>query len=184
MYITPTTSTYQENTRYYSKSGDTYTLLVVGTDYTIGNSIGSGVYERTEYDRMYFRAWGSSGAYQTFPYKVNNTPTLPENDVSANDVDMNSYTNTKGKTIRNRVRHDVAAVDFNVETMSGAELHEIFTKFSNVWLDCLFFYEASWGFVSKKMYRSATVKYHRYYVDENDPDKNIYQNVQFGFVEE
>jgi hypothetical protein len=30
-----------------------------------------------DYDKMYFRKWGSSGSYQPFPYKVNNTYSLP-----------------------------------------------------------------------------------------------------------
>lgn len=140
--------------------------------------------ETLAYDKMYFRPWGSSANFVEFPYVVNNVSTLPEHDVSANDVDLDAYTNTKGYTIRNRVRHDVAAIDFNVETMTGAELKDVFTRFTNVWLECKFFYEPSWSFVTKKMYRSGTVKYHKYYVHPTDPTKNVYQNVQFGFVEE
>jgi len=184
MYILATTTKYENDVKYYTKSGNTYTLLVEGTDYTVGSTITGTKYEETKYDCMYFRKWGTSGNYQKFPYKINGTDTLPEHDMSANDVDMNSYTNSKGKTVRNRVRHDVAAIDFSVETMTGAELHRVFTEFTDVWLDCLFFYEPSWDFVSKKMYRSGTVKYHKYYVDESNPDKNIYQSIQFGFVEE
>lgn len=137
-----------------------------------------------EYDKMYFRPWGSAGAFQEFPYTVNSVSTLPEYDVSANDVDLDAYTNTKGRTIRNRVRHDVASVDFDIPTMSGAELKEVFTRFSNVWLECIFFYEPEWDFVSKKMYRSGTVKFHKYMIDKTNPLNNVYQNVQFGFVEE
>ena len=137
-----------------------------------------------EYNKMYFRPWGSSGSFTEFPYEVNGVSTLPEHEVSANDVDLDAYTNTKGKTIRNRVRHDVAAIDFDVETMTGAELHNVFTRFTNVWLECVFWYEPEWAFVHKKMYRSGTVKYHKYYVHPSNPDKSIYQNVQFGFVEE
>ena len=137
-----------------------------------------------EYDKMYFRPWGSSGEYTEFPYVVNNVSTLPEHDVSANDVDLDAYTNTKGKAIRNRVRHDVAAIDFDVPTMTGAELKDVFTRFSNVWLECVFFYEPEWDFVTKKMYRSGTVKYHKYMIDKTNPLNNVYQNVQFGFVEE
>lgn len=137
-----------------------------------------------EYDKMYFRPWGSDGAFQEFPYTVNSVSTLPEHDVSANDVDLDAYTNTKGRTIRNRVRHDVASVDFDIPTMSGAELKEVFTRFSNVWLECIFFYEPEWDFVSKKMYRSGTVKFHKYMIDKTNPLNNVYQNVQFGFVEE
>ena len=184
MYLLATTTIYEEGTEYYSKSGNTYTLLVAGTDYTIGNSITGTVYEKAKYDRMYFRAWGSSGAYQQFPYKIANVNTLPEHDISANDVDLDAYTNTKGYTIRNRKRHDVAGVDFSIETMTGEELHNLLNRTTNVWLDCYFFYEPSWNFVSKKMYRSGTVKWHKYYVDSSSPNNNIYTDVQFSFVEQ
>lgn len=184
MYILATTTTYQKETKYYSKSGDTYTLLVEGTDYNVGDTITGTKYETPQYKIMYIRPWGSTGAYSRFPYKVDGVNTLPEHDASANDVDLDAYTNTAGYTIRNRVRHDVATLEFNVETMMGDELHELFDTTTNVWLDCLFFYAPTWDFVSKKMYRNATVKYHNYYVDEANPNNNIYQNVNFGFVEE
>lgn len=138
-----------------------------------------------EYDKLYIRAWGSSDAYQEFPYKPNGVDnTIPEYDASQNDVDLNSYTNTEGKIIRNRVRHDVKKLDFNVKQMTGQELRDFFQLTSNVWLDCYFFDESEWNFVSKKMYRSATVKYHKYYLDKQDPLKNQYRDIQFGFVEE
>jgi len=183
MYISPTTSTYQKGTKYYSKSGNTYTLLIAGTDYTIGATITGTIYQAVEYDKLYIRPYGSSGAYQEFPYAIDGINTLPEHDVGANDVDLDAYTNTDGYTIRNRKRHDVATLEFNVPTMTGAELHSLKDMTTNVWLDCLFFYEMDWAFVSKKMYRNATVKYHKYYVDSSDPDKNIYTNVNWGFVE-
>lgn len=184
MYITPTTTTYQKNTKYYTKSGNTYTLLVAGTDYTVGSTITGTKYQETEYDKLYIRAWGSSSAYQEFPYEIDGVNTLPEHDVGANDVDLDAFTNTAGYTVRNRVRHDVATLEFNVPTMSGTELHNLFNMTTDVWLDCLFFYEPAWGFVSKKMYRNATVKYHKYYVDSSDPTKNIYTEVNWGFVEQ
>ena len=137
-----------------------------------------------EYDKLYIRPWGSSEPYSEFPYQVNGVNTLPEHDAGANDVDLDAYTNTKGRTIRNRVRHDVATLDFDVPTMYGEELKDFFDYTTDVWLDCYFFYEPEWKFVSKKMYRSATVKYHKYYVDKTNPLNNIYQDVQFGFVEE
>ena len=68
--------------------------------------------------------------------------------------------------------------------MTGEELHDLFDMTSDVWLDCLFFYESDWNFVSKKMYRSGTVKFHKYLIDTEDMDKSIYTNVDFGFVEE
>lgn len=137
-----------------------------------------------DYDKLYIRPYGSTQAFQEFPYKIDGVNTLPEHDVSANDVDLDAYTNTNGYTIRNRQRHDVATLEFNIPTMSGEELHELFDMTSNVWLECRFFYEPSWGFVNKKMYRNATVKYHKYYVDDINPNNNIYTDINFGFVEE
>ena len=137
-----------------------------------------------EYDKMYIREWGSSGAYSEFPYTINGVNTLPEYDASQNDVDLDSYTNTKGKTIRNRVRHDVTSLDFEIPTWSGEELHNFFEYTKDVWFDCLYFDESRWDFVSKKMYRSGTVKYHKYMVDKTNPLKNIYQNISFSFIEE
>ena len=184
MYLLATTTTYQKDTKYYSKSGDTYTLLVEGTDYTVGNTITGTIYEAPLNDMLYIRPWGSANPYQRFPYIIDGVNTLPEHDESANDVDLDAYTNTAGYTVRNRVRHDVATLEFNVSTMMGSELHNLFDRTTNVWLDCLFFYEPAWGFTSKKMYRNATVKYHRYFVDNTNMDNSIYQNVNFGFVEE
>ena len=136
------------------------------------------------YDKMYIRSWGSNGNYQEFPYAISGVNTLPEHDVGANDVDLDSYTNTAGRTIRNRVRQNVASVSFNVPTMTGEELHNLINMTNDVWLDCRFFYEPNWDFVSKKMYRSGTIKYHKYYIDPTNPNKNIYTNVTFDFVEE
>ncbi len=184
MYILATTSTYQKGTRYYTKSGNTYTLLVEGTDYTVGATITGTKYQATDYDRMYFRAYGSNSNFQEFPYTIDGVNTLPEHEVGANDVDLDAYTNTAGYTIRNRVRHDVATLEFNIPTMTGEELHNLLSRTTNVWLECLFFYEPSWAWVQKKMYRNATIKYHKYYVDSSDPTKNIYTDINFGFVEE
>lgn len=184
MYLLATTTTYQKETKYYSKSGDTYTLLVEGTDYTVGNAITGTKYELAQPDRLYIRPYGSTSAYQRFPYKINGVDTLPEHDGAANDVDLDAYTNTAGYVVRNRVRHDVATLEFNVPTMLGKELHELFDRTTDIWLDCLFFYAPAWDFVSKKMYRNATVKYHNYYIDIDNMDNSIYQNVNFGFVEE
>lgn len=137
-----------------------------------------------DYTKLYIRPWGSNEQFQEFPYKIAGVNTLPEHDVAANDVDLDAFTNTGGYTVRNRVRHDVATLEFNVPTMTGEELHALFDMTTNVWLECRFFYEPSWAFVNKKMYRNATVKYHKYLVDAEDPDKNIYTDINFGFVEE
>ena len=122
-----------------------------------------------EYDKVYVNG-------VAFPY-------TPVHDAGQNDVDLDAYTNTKGYTVRNRVRHDVKTLDFNIPTMSGAELKALLALRSPVWFQCTFFDEAEWKMVTKKMYCSSP-KYTKYYIDAKDPLKNIYQNVQFGFVEE
>lgn len=130
-----------------------------------------------EYDKVYIDG-------EEFPYSpdgINNT--VPEFDAGQNDVDLDAFTNTKGKTIRNRVRHDVKTLDFNVPTMNGAEMKKLMELRSPEWFDATFFDEAEWDFVTKKMYCSSP-KYHKYYIDKQDPLKNIYTDVQFGFVEE
>jgi hypothetical protein len=110
-------------------------------------------------------------------------PFTPVHDAGQNDVDLDAYTNLKGKTVRNRVRHDVKTLDFNITMMSGAELKQLLDMRDPVWFNCTFFDESEWAMVTKKMYCSSP-KYTKYYIDKNDPLKNIYTDVQFGFVEE
>jgi len=138
----------------------------------------------SDYDKLYIRAWGSNSAFQEFPYQISGVNTLPEHTVGANDVDLDAYTNTAGYTVRNRQRHDVATLEFNIPTMSGTELHNLLDMTTDVWLECRFFYEPSWSFVNKKMYRNASISYTKYLVDASDPTKNIYTDINFGFVEE
>lgn len=184
MYIETPYVKYFEGIDYYIENSGNYVLLVAGVDYTIGADITGTVYNKFGYDKMYFRPWGSSGAYQEFPYAIDGVNTLPEYDASANDVDLDAYTNTEGKTVRNRVRENVVSLEFNVPTMMGNEFHGLTSMTKDVWLDCFFFYDVDWQFESKKMYRSATVKYHKYFVDLENPNKNIYTDVNIGFVEE
>jgi len=110
-------------------------------------------------------------------------PYTPVHDAGQNDVDLDAYTNTAGYTVRNRVRHDVKTLDFNIPTMTGAELKKLLELRDPVWFDCTFFDESEWAIVTKKMYCSSP-KYTKYYIDNSNPLNNIYQNVQFGFVEE
>lgn len=116
---------------------------------------------------------------------INNVafPYTPVHDAGQNDVDLDAYTNTAGYTIRNRIRHDVKTLDFNVPTMSGAEMKQLMSMRSPVWFNCTFFDEVEWAMVTKKMYCSRPT-YTKYYIDPVDPLKNIYTDVQFGFVEE
>ena len=184
MYTYTKDTEYQEQNKYYSYSNNEYTLLEAGTDYTIGDSIpANSVYSFYEYDKMYIQSYDGTGYYE-FPYKVNGVNTLPPHNMSANDVDVDSFTNTEGKTVRHRVRENVASIDFNVPTMCGEELKNLFEYSADAWCKCLFFYEPEWSFVEKKMYRSATVKYERYYIDKTDMLKSQYNNIQFSFVEE
>lgn len=110
-------------------------------------------------------------------------PYTPVHEAGQNDVDLDSYTNLSGKTVRNRIRHDVKTLDFNIPTMTGAEMKQLMEMRSPVWFQCTFFDEAEWKIVTKKMYCSSP-KYTKYYIDKDDPLKNVYTDVQFGFVEE
>lgn len=136
------------------------------------------------YTKIYIRNWGSSGNYSEFPYQISGVNTIPEYDATQNDVDKDSYTNTKGRTVRNRVRSNVKTLDFDVPVMSGEELHNFFTMTKSKWLDIKFFDEEAWRIISKKMYRSATVSYHKYYIDKTNPNLNVYTDVKFSFIEE
>ncbi len=122
-----------------------------------------------EYDKVYVNG-------VAFPY-------TPEHDAGQNDVDLDAYTNTKGYTVRNRVRHDTKTLDFNIPTMNGDELRNLLSLRDPVWFQCTFFDEIAWAMVTKKMYCSSP-KYHKYYIDKENPSKNIYTDIQFGFVEE
>lgn len=122
-----------------------------------------------EYDKIYVNG-------VAFPF-------TPVHEAGQNDVDLDAYTNLKGKTVRNRVRHDVKTLDFNIPTMTGAELKELLDMRNPVWFQCTFFDESEWKIVTKKMYCSSP-KYKKYYIDKNNPLNNIYTDVQFGFVEE
>ena len=64
MYILATSTTYEKNVKYYTKSGDTYTLLVEGTDYNVGDTITGTKYEATKYDVLYIRTHGSNTPYK------------------------------------------------------------------------------------------------------------------------
>lgn len=122
-----------------------------------------------EYDKIYVNG-------VAFPY-------TPVHDAGQNDLDLDSYTNTAGKTIRNRIRSDVKTLDFNIPSMTGAEMKQLMEMRKPVWFDCTFFDEAEWKIVTKKMYCSSP-QYTKYYIDSVDPLKNIYTDIQFGFVEE
>ena len=138
-----------------------------------------------DYDKLYIRPWGSSSAYSEFPYVVGGVNTLPPYDATQNDMDKDAYTNTKGKLVRNKIRDNVKTLEFGIPMMTGTELRDFFRITKNkTWLQVVFFDEVEWDFVTKKMYRSATVKYHKDYIDETNPLKNRYTNIEFSLIEE
>lgn len=122
-----------------------------------------------EYDKIYVNG-------VAFPY-------TPVHDAGQNDLDLDAYTNLDGKTIRNRIRHDVKTLNFNITTMTGQEMKDLMQMRNPVWFQCTFFDEAEWKMVTKKMYCSSPT-YTKYYIDAEDPLKNIYENIQFSFIEE
>ena len=123
--------------------------------------------ENYEYDKVYVNG-------VAFPY-------TPEHDAGQNDVDLDSYTNTKGYTVRHRVRHDAKTLDFNIPTMTGQELKDLLELRNPVWFNATFFDEAEWAMVTKKMYCSSPT-YHKYYIDIENPLKNIYTDIQWKGV--
>lgn len=137
------------------------------------------------YTKLYIRPWGSSSAYSEFPYVIGGVNTLPPYDATQNDMDKDTYTNTKGKLVRNKIRDNVKTLEFGIPMMTGTELRDFFRITKNkTWLQVVFFDEVEWDFVTKKMYRSATVKYHKDYIDETNPLKNRYTNIEFSLIEE
>ena len=88
-------------------------------------------------------------------------PFTPEMDAGQNDVDLDAYTNTKGYTKRNRIRHDVKTLDFNIPVMDGQELKDILALRSKAWFNCTFFDESEWKIITVKMYCSSPT-YHKY----------------------
>ncbi len=111
-------------------------------------------------------------------------PLLPGYDKGLNDVDSDSYTNTKGFTIRQRVRANVNDDTFNISVLVGKQIHDLIQMTKDVWFTATYFDEESWTMKSRKMYRSGTIKYHPYYLDPKDPNKNIYTNINFSIIEE
>lgn len=110
-------------------------------------------------------------------------PYTPDMDAAQEDVDLDAYTNLEGYTIRNRVRHDVKTLDFKIPMMTGSELHSLLLLRDPVWFNCSFFDEVAFDMITVKMYCS-TPKYHKYYIDKTNPNKNIYTDVQFSFIQE
>lgn len=105
--------------------------------------------------------------------------TLP---VELNDVDLDAYTNTKGRTIRGRVREDVVGLELSYNVINGIELNSLLNTTRKEWLNVSWFSEKANARVTQKFYRSK-LNYEKYYVCDNRADCR-YINVTFSFVEE
>lgn len=170
MYQLTTSTTYKSNVNYYSKSGNVYTLMVSGTDYTVGDSVPSNsVYVYFAKDKIYID-------------EVEMPVLLRGLQHGLNDVDLDAYTNLSGKTVRNRIREDVRTLDFTYTVLNGNELHDILQLRKQVWFQCTHFDEKDNAIITKKMY-CGPVKYTTEYIDSNN-DNSIYTSILFGFVEE
>lgn len=110
-------------------------------------------------------------------------PYTPIHSAAQNDLDKDAYTNTKGKVVRNRIRHDVKSLEFSIPTMTGAEMRDLMQMRSPVWFQATFFDEVAWDVVTKKMYCSSPT-YTKQYIDNDNPLNNIYTDISFSFVEE
>lgn len=123
-----------------------------------------------EYDKIYIND-------TAFPY-------VPSHAASQNDVDYDSYTNTKGYTVRNRIRSNVKKLSFTFPALTGDEFHKLLQMTNDAWFQCTFFDEDEWAMVTKTMYRSGTVDYTKYYIDNTDPSNNIYTDITLSVIEE
>lgn len=105
--------------------------------------------------------------------------TLP---IELNDVDLDSYTNTDGYTIRNRVREDVESLEINYGVLNGVELNQLLNITKKVWMQVGWFSEKANQRVTHKFYRSK-INYTKYYVCENPLDCR-YTDITFTFVQQ
>lgn len=124
--------------------------------------------------------------YEYDKFYINDVPfpLLPEFDKGLNDLDLDSYTNTKGYLVRQRVRVNVNDNTFTIPGLVGKQIHDLIQMTKDVWFTATYFDEESWSIKSRRMYRSGTIKYHVYYLDPVDPNKNIYTNINFDIIEE
>ena len=85
--------------------------------------------EVTNYNKYenYIRVGNSASNLQNFP-----TPSTLA--ITLHDVDKDAYTDLKGKTHRNRVRHDVYDIQLGYSVLSDADLAFILNAISNQWL--------------------------------------------------
>lgn len=75
----------------------------------------------------YIRVGNSSSSLKQFPTPSTLTITL-------HDLDKDAYTDLKGKTHRNRVRHDVYDIQLGYSVLSDADLAYILNAISNAWV--------------------------------------------------
>lgn len=110
-------------------------------------------------------------------------PLLPAHQEAYHDVDLDSYTNTKGKTIRQRVRHNVGDKTLNIPGLYGRDFNKILNMTKDVWFKVTYFDWEKYKFVDKTMYRSGDVTFTNYYLDEK-PDNCILTDISFSVIEE
>ena len=80
-------------------------------------------------DEIYIRVGSSANNLQPFP-----TPSEFKRTLS--DVDKDPYTDLKGYTHRNRVRHDVENFTLTYNILSDTDLQYILNAISPVWFYC------------------------------------------------
>lgn len=110
-------------------------------------------------------------------------PLLPSHSEALHDVDLDSYTNTKGYTIRQRIRHNVGDKTLNIPGLYGYQFHQILQMTKDVWFSVTYFDWEEYQFKTRTMYRSGDVSFNNYYLDEN-PDKSILTDISFSIIEE
>lgn len=187
-YSITTDTKYISIKKYYSydETEEIYTLLVAGTDYTIGDNVASDTYDvkRMEVSVCGAKFYMSEYAYDKNKITVDGTDlplpsTLP---VELNDVDLDAYTNTDGYTQRNRVREDIEGLEFEYNALNGTEIKSLLNLTNKVWMNVSWYSEKADAIVTHKFYRSK-INYIRYYLDENPAD-SIYTGITYSFVQQ
>lgn len=111
-------------------------------------------------------------------------PLLPVNHPEAyHDLDLDSYTNTKGYTIRQRIRHNVGDKTLEIPGLYGYQFHHVLQMTKDVWFNVTYFDWEEYRMKTRRMYRTGDVNFTNYYLDE-DPDKSILTDIKLGVIEE
>lgn len=187
-YSLTTDTKYLASKNYYSYNSGTqvYTLLVVPTDYNIGDNIVGSIYEvvRVELSICGAKFYMSEKDYEKNRIIVDGVDlplpsTVP---IELNDVDLDAYTNTDGYTQRNRVREDVESLEFSYNVINGIELNSLLNTTNKVWMNVSWYSEKAGARVTHKFYRSK-INYTKYYVCDSLEDCR-YISIAFSFVQQ